>query len=127
MNNMPMALKNGELGIKRIIREQRIYPQTFGQCGRFSFTVTVKKYVEGQGIVLQIVENKVFYICGCEAFPHTFGNKCRNNHVVCKKHITMCEICGSYLCLVPGCCDPVIIEGKISCNEHLEGKFLGIF
>jgi hypothetical protein len=130
MENPLMGLRNGEVGISRVIHEKRIYPQTFGQCGRFSFTTTDKKYVKGHGIVLWIVENEVFYICNCQAFPYNFGGACKNNLVVCKNHITMCEICGRYLCLVPGCCNPVIIEGKVSCNEHLFGygfrKLLGV-
>lgn len=128
MDNDIFNLHNGRLGIKRVTHEKAIFPKSFGQCGRFSFKETSKEYVTGEGIIVRNIEFEVYYFCRHKAYPENFGGTCRNNNCVCKDCLVMCAFCGSYLCLVPGCCNPVIIEGSISCNEHLpEQKFLGIF
>jgi hypothetical protein len=128
MENEFMKLNGGRLGIKRIINEKRIFPKTFGQCGRFSFKEFVKEYVAGKGIIVRNIEYEVYYFCRHKAYPENFGGTCMNNNCVCDSCIDMCAVCGRYLCLVPGCCNPIIIDGKISCPEHWgRQKFLGIF
>jgi len=128
MENELNKLNGGRIGIKHIINEKRIYPKTFGQCGRFSFREITKDYVQGHGIIIRNIEHIVYFFCRHKAYPENYGGFCKNDNCSCNLCIDMCAICGKYLCLVPGCCNPVIINGMICCSEHLEQpKFLGLF
>jgi hypothetical protein len=115
------------VGIRDTQIIQRISPETFSQCRRFSHKEVKKEYRPGSGIVQNIVETVVYFDCLHPATAETYGGACWLGTEVCKDCLVRCSEpdCSRWVCRAANCTCGGERDGQIYCRKHLATGIMG--